>query len=305
MKSKQIVFVLFLPFFLLFTVQAWAQSSGGDDSPAKYNPNRKFHVGFYVGSFFTNKYTASLYDGYGYDINGVKEDFGNSFMYRRINNDYGGGNGQPDLIAQALGVNHADWTFQDPKDMPFNLKYNVAIMAGIQTRYCVDKKNAIILNANATKLTVNGDFTIEVTTPTIGIAPPTAIRPFSLIGGERRAMLQLGYQRILGNDEKFNVFLEGGLEVNMAKYDKNVININGLQIDLAAYYSLPEYATFRAKNLTGVGLGAFAGIGLNLSMSRKWTVQLVYNPSYDRINLGVDPKPVMQNSLGLRAYYNL
>jgi hypothetical protein len=248
-----------------------------------------------------------MYDGYGFDALGAKMDFADSFMYRRINNDYGGGNGQPDLIAQALGVNHGDWAFQNTTDMPINLKYNVAIMAGIQTRYCIDKKNAILFNANASKLTVNGDFTIEIVTPTIGIqAPGTGpYRTFSLIGGERRAVLQLGYQRILGNDDKLNVFLEGGLEANMAKFDRNTININGLQIDLTTYYSLPEYATYKAKYLTGVGIGVFGGIGLNLSMSKKWTMQLVYNPSYDRINLGIDPKSVLSNSLGLRAYYNL
>jgi len=302
MKSIHIRFICFVFISFLGIVHTDAQSSGGDDSPGKIK--RKFNVGFYVGSFFTNKYTAGLYDGYGYDVLGEKMDFADSFMYRRINNDYGGGNGQQDLIAQALGVNHGDWTFEDPRDMPINLKYNVAIMAGIQTRYCIDKKNSLLFNANATKLTVNGDFIIEVNTPTIGIAPQTTYRPFSLIGGERRAMLQLGYQRILGDNDKLNVFLEGGLEANMAKFDRNIININGLQIDLSAYYSLPEYATFKAKNLTGIGMGVFAGIGVNLSMSRKWTVQLVYNPSYDRINIGVDPKPVLQNSIGLRAYYN-
>lgn len=266
-----------------------------------------FHAGLMVGTLFANKYTANLYDGYGYDINSVKNDFANSWMYRKIIIEYGGGNGQPDRIAQSLNVNHPDWSFSE-SDMPVNVRYNLALMVGAQTRYCFNNRDAIILNVNASKLTVSGDFTLTLTTPNINPATPGYInyKTFSIIGAEQRLMFQLGYQRILGEEENpLNVFVEGGAVVSMAKFDKNQIIINSLQIELTTFYNNIGYVTYRAKNLTGVGFGAFAGLGINLNATAKWTLQLLYNPSYENIKIGADPKLTLQHVAGLRAYYNL
>jgi hypothetical protein len=297
---QQLFFMLFLS---VIPIVSFAQDAG-NDSEGKKNV-KGFHFGFFVGSLFANKYTANLYDGYGLDADGNKNDFANSAMNRKIHFEYGGDNGQPDRIAPALGVNHSDWSF-DNTDMPVNMKYSPSIFVGLQTRYCASNKDAILFNVNGTKLTANGEFTITTTAPTVGTTQyPTNIRTFPIIGGEQRLILQLGYQRILGDNDKLNCFVEGGLGFTMVKFNKNVIQINNLLIDLTTYYNYQGYVDYRAKNLTGVSFGAFAGLGLNLSLSPKWTVQLVYNPSYENINIGVAPALKLQNALGLRAYYNL
>ena len=91
--------ILLLIFFLAAGNVCFSQDG---DSPAPIKNGKGFHVGVYLGSFFANKYTSSLYDGYGYDVDGAKNDFLNSFMYRRIVIDYGGGNSQTDQVAVAL-----------------------------------------------------------------------------------------------------------------------------------------------------------------------------------------------------------
>ncbi|HEV7230193.1 MAG TPA: hypothetical protein VGO45_02625 [Bacteroidia bacterium] len=295
-------------FFTIFLISCFPFASpaqdAGNDSDGKKG-GKGFHFGFFVGSLFANNYTANLYDGYGLDADGNKNDFPNSAMNRKIHFEYGGDNGQSDRIAPALGVNHTDWTF-DNSDMPVNMHYTPSIFVGLQTRYCASNKDAILFNVNGTKLTVNGNFTITTTAPTVGTTQyPTNIRTFPIIGGEQRMILQLGYQRILGDNDKLNCFVEGGLSFTMVKFNKNVIQINDLLIDLTTYYNYQGYVDYRAKNLTGVSFGAFAGFGLNLSLSKKWTVQLVYNPSYENINIGIAPALKLQNALGLRAYYNL
>ena len=265
-----------------------------------------FHIGLFTGTLFANKYTSSLYDGYGFDPDGNKNIFQNSFMNRRINIENGGYYGGPDRIAQALGVNHSDWSFSET-DMSTNLKYNVAFMVGFNSRYCFNNKDAIIFNVNGSKLTLNGNFTITINNPYGG---QPAIRTCSIIGGEQRLLMQIGYQRIMGDNDKFNFFMEGGFTLSLAKYLSNQINITGtnaansLTLDLSGYYSQPLYNSFRAKGLTGVGPGLFAGMGINMSISPKWTIQLLYQPSYELINIGDNPKHKLQNALGLRAYYN-
>lgn len=286
-----------------------ASFSQDDEAPTPVSKTKRgFHAGLFVGTLFANKYTASLYDGYGFDLGGHKNNFDNSAMQRKIVVEYGGNHGaQPDRIAQSLNVNSTDWQFTE-SDMPINLKYNVAFLLGLNTRYCINNKNAIILNVNAAKLSVTGSFTITLLTSSINATTPgyQNFKTFTIIGAEQRLLFQLGYQYIFGDSEDpFNFFVEGGLACSLAKYDKNQIIINSLQIDLRVYYDQLGYQTFRAKNMTGVGFGAFGGFGLNLSASQKWTIQLLYAPSLENINIGEYSKETLQHAVGLRAYYNL
>ncbi len=269
----------------------------------KRNPTG-FHAGFIMGTYFANSNTASLYDGYGYNLDGKKNDFFNSFMNNKINIQYGGANGQPDYIAQALNVSPGDWSFNEG-DMPINLQYNIALMLGLQTRYGLNKRESILLNMNAAQLSINGNFTISTINTTPGIFTQNNIQTFSITGGEQRLIFQLGYQRILGDNDQLNFFIEGGITSTLVKFNKNTITIKSLVIDLTSYYYQPGYPEYRTRGLTGFGFGAFGGLGLNLSMSSKWTMQLVYNPSYETINIGYYSTLSLQNALGLRAYYNL
>lgn len=325
-KPFIILFIMLSPLFWRGAGgEAFSQNTdttNADDSP-KPGPvvkNMKgFHLGLQAGTLFANKYTSNLYNGYGLDPNGNQNNFTNSFLNQMLQY-YGGSYGGTDLVAQALGVMPGMWSF-GPQDMPVNLKYNVAIQVGLNTRYCLnDNKTSVILNVNATKLTVNGDFTIETPTPVntgTGLQSNN-INTFSIVGGEERLTTQLGIQRVLGDNPLINFFVEGGLDLTMAKYLKNQAIINNLTIDLSSpyyqssspyYQSLSPYGqsaygTFRYHNLEGLGFGAFAGIGLNLTLSSKYIIQLVYNPSYDKINIGYSPKLTFQQSVGFRAYYN-
>ncbi|MBI4931875.1 MAG: hypothetical protein HY841_14020 [Bacteroidetes bacterium] len=298
------VFFNILSLALFFFIGIIGHSQEEDEPAVNKKSGKGFHAGVYLGSFFANKYTTALYDGYGYDVDGKKNDFPNSFMYRRIVIDYGGGNGQTDVVMQALNVSHNDWAF-DATDMPSNLKYNPAVMVGMNFFYGFTKKDALLLNATSSKLTLNGNFTIVITDPLIGPQQPgyQNIKTFSITGAEQRYMFQLGYRKILGDNDVFNFFVEAGPSLNIAKYARNQIAINNLQIDLTAYYSQPYYATYRARYLNGAGLGAFAGLGFEFRANAKWILQALYAPSYEKINIGENPKSTLQNALGLRACY--
>ncbi len=283
-----------------------------DDTTSQVITHKGFHAGVYVGAFWANKNTAYLYDGYGFDINGQRNTFSNSFLYNQIVNVYGGANGGFDYIAQLLNVNHQDWYFTE-KDMPFNLKYTTTYLVGLNTRYQVDEKTNITLNINASKLVVNGKFTIGSTTTTNGFQTQVKANQFTIIGAEQRLMFQLGYQKIIGNSQKLNLMVEGGLNIIFSKVQKNQALLhsdqnngqNDITIDLMSVYNQSPNNYYSAKYLIGAGIGAFGGIGIHLTINPKYTVQLLYNPSYDRVSLGYAPKFKLQNGVGLRFYYNL
>ena len=282
-----------------------AQDNTDGDDTAPKGPTKHWKVGMYVGSYFANKYTASAYDGYGFDIDGHRNStFESSYMNEKINNEYGGYNGYGvDQIAVALGVNHGDWVFAET-DMPINMHYTPSFIFGIEGRYSVDKKNAIELNMNFAKLAVVGNFTITTLPPAGSSQINNSIQTFGIKGGEQRLMLQAGYCRIIGKNPVANLLIEGGMNITYTKFATDQILINNLKIDLTAFYDYQGVQANYTKKPVGFGLGAYGGIGINITGSDSYTVQLVYNPSYEGIKIVDNSELKWQHAIALRAYYN-
>lgn len=292
-------------FLICFCSAAFAQDETEGETPQPAAVQKGFQLGLYVGSYFANNYTSSLHDGYGVDLDGYRNNFENSYMYNKIVLEYGGAySGQPDLIAQELNVMHTDWSFQE-SDMPTYMRYQPAFLIGLQGRYSVDNKNVILLNINASKLTANGSFTITTIPQYVPGQNSRTIHTFQIKGMEQRLLFQIGYQHLFGQSNKINFLLEGGINITMAKLDKNQIQINNLTIDLTSPYYIPGYPAYSPVRRVGTGLGAFGGLGLNLNANEAFIIQLVYNPTYEGINLGQNKKLKLQNAVGLRAYYKL
>jgi hypothetical protein len=279
----------------------------------KEDERKGLYGGIYVGALLSAKNSASLYDGYGFDLDGNRNNFENSWLYRQINDFYGnpfaaGG----DQIAQELNVSPNEWAFDDESYMPFNLKYNIAYAIGLQGRYIFDRQNALLFNLNFSRLTVNGLFNIRLlTTQPIDPTNPGApnftgnLREFGIRGEEQRVGLQLGYQRILGQKEMFNWVIEAGVDVTFAKFDGNQAQINNLLIDLTQFFNTLGGLNQQARNLTGASVGVFGGFGGQIETGGKWTVQLLYNPLFQKIALGDNTAYGLHHSLGLRAIYNI
>lgn len=294
-------------FYFLFAVLPGSsqEESSSDETAAPAPIQKGFQVGLYVGSLFANKSTASLHDGYGVDFDGNRNSFENSYMYNKIVMQYGGGiAGQPDLIAQELNVMHGDWHFEE-SDMPQYMRYQPSFLLGLQTRYSVDSKNIILLNLNVSRLTANGSFTITTIPQYIPGQNAQTIREFRIKGLEQRLIFQLGYQHLFGKSDRVNFLLEGGVNVTLTKLDKNLIQINSLTIDLTSYYFIQGYPAYSVVRRVGAGFGAFTGLGVNFNASEKAIIQLVYNPTYEGINVGSNTQLRWQHSVGLRAYYKL
>ena len=310
MKLQFIKFIkkpikFFFLLLIILSVKINAQNNDDKDETKIYKKS-KILTGFYIGSYFPNKYSASTYDGYGFDVNGNQNSFLNSFMYQKIKNVYGGGLGQFDQIASALGVDQGQWEFNE-SDMPINMRYVPAIMLGFNFKIPVSKNSAFIFNLNGSKLSIEGNFTMTLL-KVLGSNPAinSNIKTFAIKGTEKRLLFQLGYQKIFGTDDNINFFGEIGFNGTLSQYNSNTIYINELQIDLTYYLNQNNNPiTSPTKPPTGFGLGAFAGLGLNIDLNSQFTMQFLYSPSHEKINIGNKPTLKLQNSIGVRLYYKI
>ncbi|PBQ34664.1 hypothetical protein CNR22_23770 [Sphingobacteriaceae bacterium] len=295
----------FLSALLLLSAPFAAQDNDQDEDTKPIRKKSRFLTGVYVASYFANKSTAGIYNGYGFDYYGVRNSFANSLMYQKIINEYGYGYGLHDQVADAIGVDQGAWQFTE-SDMPTNMRYTPAVIVGANFKIPVDQKNFIIVNVNGTKINLEGNFTITKTRPS---NPDPSVNSNIVVcgiqGREQRLQFELGYQHLAGSDEKFNMLLEFGLVGTLAKSDRNMIFINNLQIDLNSYWNQALYpnSVGMPRRLLGFGVGGYAGIGANIDVSPKFNVQLLYKPSLEKINMGDTRKLKLQNALGLRVYY--
>ena len=294
---------------LLLTMSTFSQDSVNVSS-GNNKDSKGFKFGLYIGSLFANQYTANMYSGYGFDVDGNINSWDNSWMNQKINVQYGGNGNSAltDQIAQALKVDPQTWPFSQ-LDMPINMHYTPAFSVGLCGNYSVDKRNAILLNVNASKLNASGNFTIETLQTSSGSSTQmnnNNTQTFGIIGGEQRLVMQLGYQHLFGDGDKFNFFLEGGLTATLAQFSKNSILINSLAIDLVQYNNSVYFPTaVPVKRPVGIGFGAFTGMGINVNFNPKTVIQLVYNPTFEKINIGQSPTIKLQNSIGLRLFYDM
>lgn len=299
--NKQIKIISLI---LLISFSGFAQEYDENGKEIVTGNKKGFNIGLYLGSYWANNYTASIYNGYGYDVDGIRNTYENSLMYNKIIVQYGGGYpGGHDYIADALGVNQGDWKFIEDY-MPTNMRYSPAFMVALQMRYSVDNKNVILFNINATQLNITGNFTIYAKPASGSTQINNAYRTCAIKGVEQRLMFQLGYQHVFISEKNINPFLEAGMNITMAKMNKNQILIGDLLIDLTDYYYQPGVNNASlVKKQVGIGLGAFAGAGLNLNMAENFRLQILYNPSYEGIKLGTNTGLRFQHSVGLRVYY--
>lgn len=293
---------------LFFSLQVFSQSEDDGEAYAVYS-RKGLSMGLYLGSYFPNKYPASLYDGYGYDLDGNKNNFENSWMYTKIVKQYGflaGQYGGIDVITDALSLSNAsDWNFKE-EYMPINMRYKTAFSIGLNTRFSKDGRNGVIFNMNVSRLKAAGNFTIYTRPPATSTQINNSLQTFEISGEEQRLHFQAGYQGVLGPEEGIQLFVEGGLHATWAKFGKNEIQINNLVIDLSEEYTNNQgNIFFTGKKPIGLGFGAFAGVGFDVNTSGPWDLQLVYSPLLEKINIGWEPKIKLSQSVALRCYYKL
>ena len=274
------------------------------DSPRK--ETKGFYLGLNLGAYFANKYDAQLYNGYGFDRGGIKLDFNNSWLNRSI------GPSAPyqtrQTIETEIGNNtpggNGTYTFSE-SDMPLQMRYSPTIQYGLNLRYAFNKKSSIIMDINGCKLTATGEFTLELTgvPPSNNPADNNTLPAFPIRGQEQRLWTDLGYHRVLGNNDFLNPYIEGGLNFTLAKFESNDIEIYNYHADITQVFDNYGNYQYGTVNITSANFGTFLGFGGQITLGTKFTIDLGYNLIHTTIKLRSDPKGTFQHGVIFRIIY--
>lgn len=307
---------IYLLILVLFTaVLANAQVynyEDGEAPPRDQDSISGFTFGFNIGYYFANPATAVLYDGSGFDRDGNRyTDLRNFWLYRAIYSDIrGGSNDQVDPAIVEI-LDPATFVAFTESDMPFNMRYGPSFMYGAHVGYSFTGNFSMFFEVNGTNPVTVSEFTIQVNPGASADPSPDNLRRFQIRGEEQRLIFNLGAKKTLGNNEFFRPYLEGGVNSTFAKFESNVINLESstnnfvppLVKDITRYQTNIGGNIEQARNLTGVGFGAFAGLGGQLTMGDKFILNLGYIASYEQVKLGYVESRNFQHIIVLRVIY--
>ena len=269
------------------------------------------YVGLNVGAYFANKHDAQLYNGYGFDRNGQRLSFSESWLNQQFNFPGGGSSNYPvsrqEITEEIANNNNGVSTTEDIRftesDMPFEMVYDPGIMVGLHLRYNKDVKNAFLLDFNFTQLRASGEFTID--RPNYITADPSegTLLYYPIIGQEQRFYLNLGYHRVFGDNEVLNWYGEIGANMTYAQFEENRIQVHNYDADITIERNFQGTQTQEAIEISSFGLGGFIGAGAQITLGDKFTVDLGYSLMNTRLDLVSNPERTFQHGVILRAIY--
>ncbi|MCA1751003.1 MAG: hypothetical protein ABR572_13130 [Cryomorphaceae bacterium] len=269
-------------------VYNWADGEEPDE-PVKLEDLTGFVVGLNIGFYQANSNTASIYNGYGFDRAGARNNFANAWLNQALQgNDINRRN-----TRNAMGFSDDNWSFGED-DMPNEMRYTPSFMWGAHFRYHLNPDFAFFAEVGGTSPTTTGEFTIVNQSAQPGQLESQRINRVEIRGEEQRLLLTLGVRRALGREKKEREnrstailpFFEFGVNSTFVSFEENFINLDLPTRDLTRFFQQQGFQVDEARQLTGVGFGAFGTLGIQIHLGSDIMIDLGYRPSFEHVKLG-------------------
>ena len=294
---------------MAFSLSGNAQVYNYEDGDGPVDPDSisGIYFGLNLGFYIANNNSAYIYGGYGYRRDGTLNNFSNSWLRLSLE-------GNPEAVRRtstALGLAEGEWAF-DESDMPGLMQFGASFMYGGHLRYMFNSDFGIYAELNATNPVTTGEFTIQ----TFGTSPdPTQNQPlrrFGIRGEEERLMINLALHRVLmreyfyskGKSTTILPYIDVGMNTTFTKFEANFYSLDdGAVRDLTVFFNAQNQFIDQANLLTGVGFGGFVGVGGQITLGSRFTINIGYNASYEQIKLGDVNERGFQHQFILKAIY--
>lgn len=274
---QKLVLLLLLTGLFTHVIQAQITSENTDDYGG-------LEAGINVGAYFANRNMANFY-------NGASNEDGRNSADRIINNTY-----ILNDINEVLDQNGYRYPLEEgfyETEYPADMKYTPAIYAGLTGRYWLNRKTAISVSMNYSKLFTRDNFVIYNTNPEI---PPSNKENQYIIGTiagvEERINIDIGLVNSFPVHEKANFIIEYGLNINNANADENAIEIYNWtrSIKYTGPYDYIPNSNNPQYNYTqkGMGYGGYLSPGIQLNFTNDVSVDIISQFYYNYINIAYD-----------------
>lgn len=297
--------------FLLIPLASYSQVYNWADGEEPKEPHKLedlhgFVVGLNIGFYQANSNTADIYSGYGFDRGGARNNFSNGWLNQAIQ-------GNPIFRArtrEAMGFADDNWTF-DESDMPNEMRFSPAFMWGAHFRWHLNPDFGLFGEIGGANPKTNGEFTIVNQSAAPGQLESQRINRLGIRGEEQRLLISVGARQTIGRKQREQrglgtallPLVEFGLNSTFVSFEENIIDLNGTTIDLTQFFQQQGIQVEEARQLTGVGFGAFGGAGVQIHLGADIMIDLVYRASFEHVRLGEWDQRGFQHVFLLRALW--
>lgn len=245
----------FLCLFHVYLSNCFGQYNKRDDKQKKF---RFSELSLNFGTYHPNKYQAQFYNGAPQNQNTLNYIFSNAYWREEIRQ-------QLDMHINRDSFNIAQ--------LPFDIRYKIAVIGGMGIVFDYKGKLALSLNAITTRLKVSDYVALAVYPPLDGMIESYV--NCNLIGSESRTILNLGllYKKFL--TDYLGFLIEGGFQANYTRilyhrlqvFDKdyNLINIYG-NVSYVPNTPMQEYDVHQG----GIGFGIYTEPGITLKANKNY-----------------------------------
>jgi hypothetical protein len=242
----------------------------------------RLDYGLNLGGYLANKKTANYYNGSGaYTAVGNQGTLAqilnpsNTFNYGRIRQDVG-----------------YDFSLHG---LPMDMRYSPAMMLGLYAIFHLGQKMAVIAESNFTRLKAEDQFTLKL--ERFSNIEGDNIERYYISGTEERVDIRLGLQyTFVSETSAVHPFVEAGMAATDTKAKNNIVRIANQTYGI----HFPGTSQYFPERDFGLGLGAYASIGLAMDVSEDFRFAFGYSATYNKVNLGNNKELGFQHSVFVR-----
>ena len=275
----KITFVVAIGFWACMPVTLLSQNWDDDDDDDFYVPRRQgLEYGINLGVYRAHPNSSQFYNGAGWYELGDNQ----ATLYT-IEDRLFLGNTE-DQINNLLNLGGGN--FWIPYDSsPLLMPYDPGLMMGLKLLYFWNPESALVMNLDAVNLNAAGPWTLETDMLPGGGQGSNDIRVYGIFGKERRLVSSLGYRTSAFIIDEAAWTFEFGGSATAIQIKENFIRIENNSYDLITFFNGNQFMG-ATSNLTSVGFGYYAVVGLEALFDEGGNLELNLKASRDNIRLG-------------------
>ena len=188
-------------------------------------------------------------------------------------------------VLDAIGIEAGQYRYIE---YPYEMRYQVAPMFGLQTLLFFNPESAFVLHVDAVSgLKSQGGFNVVSTDVDFGQGAENR-RTYGIFSEEDRLILSLGYRTAAYIYDDLSWVIEIGGSMLNTSLQENYIRIGERNYDLMIGVQGNNAINRPTSSLTATGIGAYAVLGLEAMFEEGGNLILSARVSRDHVRLGID-----------------